>query len=71
MLKNSESTKSTIWLKESRVGVGGDGKAIHDSRCKFGGNKINHNKVDNDDIVKEKNYQKTSKFKKLSKSRKR
>ena len=51
-------------------------KKKHDDRVEIGdkdeinGGEVNGNKVDNNDVVEEKNYQKISKSKKLSKSKK-
>ena len=41
-----------------------DNKAKLDNRYKISGNKVNSKKIKDNDIVEEKNYQKTSKFKK-------
>ena len=60
--------------KKSRVGVGGDGKNIHNGRVELNGrdkissNKVDSNGVGDNEVVEEKNYQKMSKFKKTVRS---
>ena len=75
ILKTLKSTEFTTRPKKNKVGIGNinreehSGKAELDGKNKFGSNKIGGNKVGNNEI--EKNYQKTSKSKKSSKSKKR
>ena len=67
ILKTSRNTKSTIQLRKSRVWVSGNSKTEHDSRFELSGSEIDGNEVDNNEF--EKKDQKTSKSKKLFKSK--
>ena len=75
MLKTLGSTKSTIRSEEGVVGVCDNSRARHDGDkldgSKLDGNKINDGEFDNNKVDDEigKKYQKTSKSKKLSKSK--
>ena len=62
MFNTSESTESITRPKKDRTGVGDDGKAEFDNRYKLG------NEIEDDEVMKK--DQKTSKFNKLSKSKK-
>ena len=71
MLKISESTESLTQPGEGVVGIGGDGRAGCDG-SKLDKSKIDNNEVGSDKVDNEvgKKGQKTSKSKKLSKSKK-
>ena len=57
MLKILKNTKSITQLKKGGVRIDNKNRAKHD-------NEIDRNKVRDDEVAKEKNYQKTFKFKK-------
>lgn len=70
-MKISKSTKSTTRPKKRRVKVGSNGRKEHNgkielnSKNKVCDNKVDGTKIEDNEIVKEKNYQKTSKCKKM------
>ena len=69
MLKTPESTEATIWPREGKIGVGDDGKAKWNSKCKFDDSEIGDDKVGKKDQKTSKSKN-SFKFKKLFKSKK-
>lgn len=55
--------------RKNRIGIGRDSKNKYNGRIEFDGrNQVGGGEVDDDKIVKKKNYQKMSKFKNLIRS---
>ena len=72
-MKTSGSIESIIKLEKDKVKIGGNGRVERDSKYEFGDGEFVSNEVDgsiikNNKVAEEKNYQKTSKFKKLVRS---
>ena len=65
----SRAPKSIITIGSNSRKEHGDQNKL-DNRDEIDDNKVNGNKIENNDIAEEKNYQKMSKSKKLSKSKK-